>query len=257
MKNRRKRRPLLGIALIAIIISGLYLIYNHIDNTYKTYIDSGIEFNTNNGTISQLKDMVTGGPWTKAIDKMGNLESYYEQAHNINNNVAGWIFVDGTNINYPVMYNEKDEFYLTHNWKGESYWNGSIFLDERNQGFDSVSLINGHNMLNGIMFSQLMNFKNKSFFDGNHNIYIYDGIDKQYEEYKAIGAIYCQPNIDLNLGNVTPTERTAEVNRLMKQSIYGEQPYNGNNVILLNTCFSNGSGKHILVIAEQVPFSKS
>lgn len=256
----RKRKRLLGISLILIIIAALYGVYKYVNFTYGTYLNSGIAFNdTNQSTMAELKDMVTGGPWTQAITKVGNLQADYQKAHSINPDTVGWIFVNGTNINYPIMYNQNDNnYYLTHNWKNESYWNGSIFLDSENTGFNNVSLINGHNMLNGIMFSQLMNYRNKDFFEGNHDVYIYDGIDQKYEEFKPIGAIYCEPNINLTLGNLTEQQRTEEVNTLMSKSIYGKQPYNGNGVLLLNTCLSNGSGEHQLLITEQVPYkSKS
>lgn len=248
----KRKKPAVGVLLIIIIIGVLFSIYKYLNFTYGTYLNSGMAFSTGQGAISELNTMITGGDWTKAIYKMGNLEEEYDKAHAINGQVAGWIFIDGTNINYPIMHGEEDQYYLTHNWKGDSYWNGSIFLDHANSGFNNVSLINGHNMLNGIMFSQLTNFENKDFFDGNHDIYIYDGLNKKLEKFKAIGAIYCEPTIDLSLGNLSPEERTAEVNRLLSQSMYPKENYNGNNVLLLNTCLSNGSGKHILVIAEQV-----
>lgn len=248
----KSKKPAIGVILIIIIIGGLFSIHKYLNFTYGTYLNSGISFSTGEGTMGELKSMFTGGDWTKAIYKMGNLEQEYEKAHEINSGTAGWIFIDGTNINYPVMHGEVDEYYLTHNWKGQPYWNGSIFLDHANSGFNNVSLINGHNMLNGIMFSQLTNFKNKDFFDGNHDIYLYDGLDHKLEEFKAIGALYCEPTIDLSLGNLSTENRTNEVNQLLSKSMYPKEIYNGNDVLLLNTCLSNGSGKHILVVAEEI-----
>ena len=65
------------------------------------------------------------------------------------------------------------------------------------------------------MFTQLTNFENKDFFLRNHDIYIYNGIDKKLEKFKAIGAIYCEPTIDLSLGNLSNRGKTVEGNRLI------------------------------------------
>lgn len=250
--KERKKRKALGVFLIIVVILVLTGIYSYIKFTYLTYIRAGLNFQTNQTISSELASLVTGGKWTAPIEKVGDLKEYYDKAHAVNNRVIGWIFVDGTNINYPVEHGESDEYYLTHNWQGESYWNGSIFLDQQNETFQNVSLINGHNMLNGIMFSQLMNFRNKDFFNGNHDIYIYNGVSQKMEEFKPIAAIYCEPNVDLTLGDLSTDARNQEVERLMNRSMYPKQAYNGGNVLLLNTCLSNGTGKHLLLVTEQI-----
>lgn len=251
-RKDRKKRKKLGIFLIILVVLLLGGIYSYFKFTYLTYIESGLNFEINQSISSELSNLVTGGKWTDPIDKVGDLKEYYEKAHAANSSVIGWIFVDGTNINYPINHGNTDEYYLKHNWRGEPYWNGSIFLDQQNETFQNVSLINGHNMLNGIMFSQLMNFRNKDFFDGNHNIYIYNGVSGQREEFKPIAALYCEPTIDLTLGNLSNDDKSKEVDRLMAMSMYPKQTYNGNNVLLLNTCLSNGTGRHLLLVTEQI-----
>ncbi|MGL4656465.1 MAG: class B sortase [Sarcina sp.] len=243
MKTRKKRKKL-GIALIILVVVALTGIYGYVNFTYKTYMNMDLNF-ANNSTITSLNG------WTNPIEKVGNLQEYYTKAHDINNGVIGWIAIPGTNINYPVNHGKGDSYYLKHNWKGDSYWNGSIFVSQENSGFDNVTLINGHNMLNGIMFSQLMNFTNKDFFSKN-DIYVYNGQAGKIEDFKPIAAMYCEPDISLTLGNLTQEQREQEVSNLMKNSMYGQKTYNGANVLLLNTCLSNGSGKHLLVVSEEV-----
>ncbi|MGL5821406.1 MAG: class B sortase [Sarcina sp.] len=252
IKKRSRKRVALGILLITIIIVGLGGIHQYLNYTYGTYIDSGMSFNNGSG-FKELENIVTGDQWKEPIYNMVDLKSEYDKALSINPNVKGWIFVQGTNINYPVMHGQADEYYLTHNWKGQPYWNGCIALDQRNTSFNNdVTLINGHNMLNGIMFSELTQFENKSFFDANHPIYVYDGATNTVRQYQAIAALYVYPNIPLNIGQLSQSDVNAEVNRLMSQSIYPAVNYNGKNVLLLNTCLSNGSGKHLLLMTEQV-----
>lgn len=69
-----------------------------------------------------------------------------------------WIYMTDTNINYPVMKSDDNNFYLLHNYKGETFRAGSIMADYRT-GDDFYSnrnvIIYGHNMKNGSMFRSL------------------------------------------------------------------------------------------------------
>lgn len=245
MKVRKKRKKL-GIFLIILVVIVLTGIYGYAKWTYSTYMNMDLSFaNTPGVTMS-------ADSFTKPIEKVGNLQEYYDKAHSINSGVIGWIAIPGTNINYPINYGKGDDYYLKHNWKGDDYWNGSVFLSQYNQnGFDNVSLVNGHNMLNGIMFSQLMNFANKNTFD-NSDIYIFNGPENKLEKFKPIAALYCEPNIGMTLGDLDKAQKDAEIKTLMSKSMYGQKEYNGNDVLLLNTCLSNGSGKHFLLVTEEV-----
>ena len=86
-----------------------------------------------------------------------------------NPDVVGWIKVDGTKINYPLMRSAdgNDEYYLDHAYTGEYNSLGSIFmvsecdeLLERNYN----TVIYGHNVVNGAMFHDVMKFFDASFF---------------------------------------------------------------------------------------------
>lgn len=92
----------------------------------------------------------------------------------INSDVVGWIYIEGTEINYPVVQGEDNSFYLKHLLTGE--WNsaGCIFLDSRNsEDFsDMNSVIYGHHMKNGTMFSGLDSYKNQEFYDGHPTVFL-------------------------------------------------------------------------------------
>lgn len=73
---------------------------------------------------------------------------------------AGYLNVANTNIQYPVMWSEDDEYYLTHSSNGSVNGNGAIFLTSSNNPdfSDSTNYIFGHNMTNGLMFRSLNNY---------------------------------------------------------------------------------------------------
>jgi sortase B len=94
-------------------------------------------------------------------------EQDWDALKKINSEIVGWIRIDNTPIDYPVLWNKKDDqnyqHYLKHNVKGESDDYGAIFVDYRDkQGTASKNIIlHGHNMLNGSMFHELVNYSDE------------------------------------------------------------------------------------------------
>lgn len=87
----------------------------------------------------------------------------------INPDVVGWLVIDGTNINYPVVQGTDNQYYLRHLFTGEYNASGCIFLDSRNtRDFsDRHSILYGHHMGNGTMFNGLMDYKEQGFYDSH------------------------------------------------------------------------------------------
>ena len=83
-----------------------------------------------------------------------------------NADIVGWLEIEGTDINYPVLQGKDDEYYMTHNYKKEYSRNGSIFLS-KDYNWDIPSnnlLIYGHNLNNGTMFQELLKYKDEEFY---------------------------------------------------------------------------------------------
>lgn len=107
-------------------------------------------------------------------------------------NVIGWINVEGTNIDYPVVQADDNEYYLTRNYKGEKDSYGSIYMDFRNVsvGRDDNIIIYGHKIRDGSMFSDLANYTNEGIYEQyfeNNNIVTLDhnGERTTWEIYSA------------------------------------------------------------------------
>ena len=108
-----------------------------------------------------------------------------------NPDMAGWLQVDGTNINYPVM---KGDEYLFRNFAGEYDDSGSLFVAEDWTDEDLCTLIHGHNMwMYGTMFHPLHSFADDGFFRRNRTIRFYtvgeDGLSAEKRTYKIICCI--------------------------------------------------------------------
>ncbi len=109
-----------------------------------------------------------------------------------NENVVGWININGTNIDYPVVQTDDNEFYLNHNYKGERDSYGSIYMDFRNVSVerDDNIIIYGHKIRDGSMFSDLAKYTNsdtyKSYFENNDTIALeLNGSRTTWEIYSA------------------------------------------------------------------------
>ncbi len=83
--------------------------------------------------------------------------------------VVAWLRISDTNINYPVVQGDDNSWFLNRNYKGEFATAGSLFLDYRNNNeFENYfSIIYGHRMGNGEMFSDIHKFKDANFFNSH------------------------------------------------------------------------------------------
>ena len=85
----------------------------------------------------------------------------------------GWIKIDNTNINYPIVQGKDNSFYLDKDINKNYLSSGSIFMNYLNHGSnDENTVLFGHHMRNKTMFAQLNKYKEKEFFYGNNDIVI-------------------------------------------------------------------------------------
>ena len=93
-----------------------------------------------------------------------------------NPEVYAWIYVPGTDVNLPVGQSTTDDnYYLNHNIDGDYAVEGAIFSQSMNAAdfSDPVTVLYGHNLVNGSMFSTLHYFENEDFFSQHDTMYVY------------------------------------------------------------------------------------
>lgn len=96
-----------------------------------------------------------------------------------NEHLAGWLSIEGTGIDYPVMQCEDDEYYLHHDFYGDDSKYGCLYVRERAELEDGVNfIIYGHNMRDGAMFGNLDYYLEESFYE-EHPLIFFDTL---YEE---------------------------------------------------------------------------
>ncbi|MEK5334210.1 class B sortase [Lysinibacillus sp. FSL W8-0992] len=99
----------------------------------------------------------------------------------VNDRIVGWISVDNTKLNNPILHADNNEFYLNHNYKDRESRAGSVFMDYRNDTLDISrnTILYGHAMKDGTMFGSLKNYLNQDYANAHPTIYL----DTLYEGY--------------------------------------------------------------------------
>ena len=182
MKSRYKNNKLIYLFFIILsILSIIYLIY-----FLKLKFDARKESNLLNtididGNNVQENNMITVEiNENKITERMLQVKELQKE----NQDIIGWIEIEGTNISYPVMQGEDNEYYLNHNYKNEKTANGSIFLNKNcDLNLPSTNLlIYGHNMKNGEMFTDLLKYASETYYKNHPTIRF--TTNKEDEEYE-------------------------------------------------------------------------
>lgn len=92
----------------------------------------------------------------------------------INDEIIGWVTIDGTRIDQPIMQARDNKKYLTRDYTGGFGNGGGAFVDYRNNGLeDEFSVVYGHRMKDGIMFSDITLFSDKEYFEAHQTGTVY------------------------------------------------------------------------------------
>lgn len=123
--------------------------------------------------IADLTDPVFAVPDADYSDTVfpDGIQEIYKKAYSVNSDLVGWIKVQGTTINHPVVKSSDNNYYLRHNFYKNYERRGTAFADYRNNitadGFDTNTIIYGHNYLDSTMFSDLEKYKDIEFYKAN------------------------------------------------------------------------------------------
>lgn len=152
-------------------------------------------------------------------------DSEFNKLLGINPDTVGWLFIPGTKINYPIVQTKDNDKYLHTGFNGESSAAGSIFLDYESDPDMSGknNIIYGHNMKNGTMFRDLIQFKDKDFFEEHKNFQIYTS--GRVINLKAISCYYGKADADIRKTKFDSQEEYQEfVTDIIKKCPYAEIP---------------------------------
>ena len=165
----------------------------------------------------------------------------------INPDVIGWLTIDGTNINYPVLQGDLNYSYLNRDMEGNSSLTGSLYISySANRYFeDDYTIIFGHHINGGAMFGSLDYFEDEEFLNEHltgtliTENKVYDLHIQALFHTDAYSSVYQYNNIE-NLNEFLNSDELILIS--------GSLTNISNKVLLLSTCAANGSTERIILI---------
>lgn len=246
MKVRKFIRVFFFLLLVAIIVASSIYILSNLTQEKKQQND-----------FEEIQEIVEDKTKEES-DSENSIDLY--NLYLINNDVVGWIRIEGTNINYPVMQNS--EYYLRRNIYKEYSTYGTPFLaDYCNINLSDNLIIYGHHIKSGMMFADLDKYKSYDYYLNHKTIKLYklQGTETIEEEYKIISCFKTTVNKGgfkyYNFFNATSE---ADYNSFLEQcrelSFYNTEDtakYR-DKLITLSTCEYSLNNGRMVVVAKKI-----
>lgn len=182
----------------------------------------------------------------------------YRALFDQNSDFVGWISIDDTNINYPVMWTPNNpNYYLKHSFEKEYSDYGVPYIDEDCvMGENNNYVIYGHHMKNETMFHDLCNYASKDFYD-EHPTIKFDTLFG-FGEYQIVAVFRFDTNNDTFRYNQF-TDMDEEHFKNFMNSVHLRQLYDtgvdaeyGDHLITLSTCEYTYTNGRFVVVAKKV-----
>lgn len=197
--------------------------------------------------------------YTEEKTVLPELAELYQQ----NSDLAGWIRIEDTNINYPVMHTpDNPDFYLKHGFDKEYSDYGCPYVQENcdvQLPSDNV-IIYGHHMKNGSMFCDLEKFKSQDFWQ-EHKTFFFSTVTDRYE-YEIVSVfktfVYSDSPDSFKyyhfVNAETQEDFSAFVDKCKELSLYetGVSAEYGDKLITLSTCEYSHTNGRLVVVAKRI-----
>ncbi len=241
---------LIQILLICVIIVCSITVFNDASDKNKSQTN-----------IDEIKtELATEKPQEENADNESSMDKVRE-LHEKNPDTIGWVRIDGTNIDYPVMHNNKSNaFYLHRDFNKEYSSSGIPFLDYqcKPDASSDNTIIYAHNMRNGTMFHDLLNYKDEAFLSA-HRIIEFDTLSAigKYEIFAVLRTQVGAKNEFLYYDFVdasSPAEFDEFIAKCIKLSIHKSDiiPKYGDKILTLSTCSYNVNNERFVVFAKKI-----
>lgn len=250
MTKKKVLKIIAAIGAISAVVFGSYLLVKN-DVAQKINLDD-LKIYAPNIAEEESLDSAANHDEKPSADRLPedtkkDLTNKVRTFQNSCENSVGWLYIPGTNINYPIMQASDNDYYLHRATDGSYLYAGSLFMDCKNGGDfgDFRSIIYGHNMKNGTMFAELPNYLGEEYFKNHSFGWLTTGNNVQLVDFFAVANIKdTSPLYDLNLSAGKWENLLRQESEIYKEVDFSED----DNLIMLSTCtYSQGDDRTILV----------
>lgn len=195
------------------------------------------------------------------------VENPYQDSFLANEDMAAWLVVPDTPIDYPVMWTPRDEnYYLRRGFDGKSNQNGCLILDTDSclSPLTTNLIIHGHNMKSGAMFGELDNYKEESFFQDHREMQLHteEGI-RTYEVVAVfLSEVYKKTDQVFKFYQFFQADTQEEFDDFYKNikalSLYdtGVTAEYGDHFLTLSTCAYHAERGRFVVVARETGYEE-
>ncbi|MCM1325626.1 MAG: class B sortase [Bacteroidales bacterium] len=265
-RERNRRLLILACSLFAVCSLGYFGFYSyHMYRTNATY-DRWSELKERDAKAETPGPAQDDSPVVIHYDdQTGEAPEVLEKYKNLlnkNKKLIGWLQIDDTKINYPVMQTTDNEYYLTHNINQEYDKNGTIFMDKDCDVLKPSTnfILYGHNMVSGQMFAKLEDYEKKEFCEKHP----YINFDTIYETgiyqvmYVFRSKVYSEGEITFKyyqfIDAFSEQEFDSNMQEMAEMSLYdtGVTAEYGDQLLTLSTCDYQEKNGRFVVVAKKV-----
>ena len=181
-----------------------------------------------------------------------NYSKVYNELLSINSDTVGWLTVNGTKINYPVVQTIDNDYYLNHAYDKTKNLAGWIFVDYRNN-MDKLSkntIIYGHSMVNGgLMFSTLKNSLNSEWYNNENNLNINFSVKGQDITWRIFSIYAIEETTDYLYSDFKSEDSFIEfIIKLKARSIknFNVDVNSDSKILTLSTCYNDDNHRVVV-----------
>lgn len=263
LKKRERRRKLAVIvcSLVAVLCFGYFGVYYYFSDRTRTDYEDLAELKGKGNSVltgSLFREIHYSEDETIELEVLEEYRTLYSK----NQKLIGWLKIDDTNIDYPVMQTANNEYYLDHNFDQEYDKNGSLFLDKdcdvvhRNTNL----IIYGHHMKSGSMFGNLNRYSSEEY-GKKHSKIQFDTIYEKgtYEVmYVFRSRIYNEDEVVFKyyqfLDATSEKEFDSNMQEMAALSLYdtGVTASYGDELLTLSTCDNSETDGRFVVVAKRI-----
>ncbi len=260
---KKKKKILTGVLCTAFLtaFTGTAVLLNHAS---AEVADAPVQAVSSEGKVSSqnVNLQLVSGTFGTPNGESGMAKSMRQY----NGDSMGWIKIEGTKVDNPIVQCEDNEFYLSVGFNHQPYRAGTVFMDYRNKfGFDQNTwsdnvILYGHNMANNEMFGSLRRYRQDlEYYKSNQFIELYSNFEHATYVICALPITYGGADADWRYWDMEEFPTEEEFNTYMQYAkaqsvteITNVDVKYGDKLLTLSTCYSDEDNSRFLVIARKL-----
>lgn len=238
-KNKKKNSKITNVLLVLFICIGIFAGYNII-KIIKQYYDDQQSY-------KKISELANGTVFTGIID--------FDKLRETNPDIVAWLYLKDTKINYPVVQGNTNDQYLHHLFDGTYGQAGTLFVDYQvrdpfNQ-FDTM--IYGHNMKDGSMFSVFKEYKDSEYAKEHGRLELITPETKYHLDVVAF--IHCREDNDIYIMNQSSYAYDSLIRNNAKYTT-GVEWTTDDKLVIMSTCAYEYEGARYVLVGKLVPWTE-